>query len=124
AFTDDDCRPEPGWADAIEAVFQAEPRVGFVTGLVAPDRRGGAILSVGGGDEPLTFEYGADPGELGHGANFAVRRDAIEAVGGFDEALGVGARFAGAEDHDVLWRIMRAGWIGRYEPRATVVHCQ
>jgi GT2 family glycosyltransferase len=123
-FTDDDCRPEPGWTDVLGAVFRAEPKLGFVTGRVVADRDEGPKISVGGGDEPRTFEFGVDPAELGHGANFAVRREAIEAVGGFDEVLGVGARFRGAEDHDAFWRILRAGWVGRYEPRATVVHRQ
>jgi GT2 family glycosyltransferase len=124
AFTDDDCRPQPDWADAIEAVFREHPSVGFVTGRVSADRIEGPKISVGGGDEPMTFEYGADPAHLGHGANFAVRREALDAVNGFDQALGVGARFAGAEDHDAFWRILRAGWLGRYEPRALVVHRQ
>lgn len=124
AFTDDDCRPEAGWTDVLNEVFDAEPRLGFVTGRVEADRLVGPKISVGGGEDPLTFEYGADPSKLGHGANFAVRREALDAVGGFDEALGVGARFAGAEDHDAFWRILRAGWVGRYEPRALVVHHQ
>jgi len=124
AFTDDDCRPAPGWADAIEAAFCADPRIGFVTGRVASDRENGPKLSVGGGDEPRTFEFGANAAGLGHGANFAVRREALEEAGGFDELLGVGARWAGAEDHDAFWRILWRGWVGRYEPTAVVVHSQ
>jgi len=124
AFTDDDCRPEPGWTEAFDAVFSEDPRVGFVTGRVAADRSEGPMISVGGGDRSRVFTYGADPAELGHGANFAVRREALEEIGGFDEALGVGVRLAGAEDHDAFWRMLRAGWTGRYEPRATVVHQQ
>jgi GT2 family glycosyltransferase len=124
AFTDDDCRPEPGWPDAIEAAFRADPGVGFITGRVAADREQGPKLSVGGGDEARTFEFGADAADLGHGANFAVRREALEAVGLFDELLGVGTRWAGAEDHDAFWRILRAGWTGRYEPEAVVLHHQ
>jgi glycosyltransferase involved in cell wall biosynthesis len=124
AFTDDDCRPEPGWTDLLAAPFRDEPRTGFVTGKVVPDRDDGPVLSVGGGDDPLTFVYGVDPAGLGHGANFAVRRDAIEAVGGFDEALGIGGRLGVADDCDAFWRILRDGWVGRYEPRALVVHNQ
>jgi GT2 family glycosyltransferase len=82
------------------------------------------MLAVGGEERPRAFALGADPAEFGHGANFAVRREALEAIQGFDEALGVGTRFAGAEEHDAFWRIMRAGWAGRYEPRIEVVHNQ
>jgi GT2 family glycosyltransferase len=124
AFTDDDCRPTPGWADAIESAFRADPRIGFVTGRVAADREEGPKLSVGGGEQARTFEFGADAAGLGHGANFAVRREALEEAGGFDELLGVGARWAGAEDHDAFWRILWRGWAGRYEPTAVVVHSQ
>jgi GT2 family glycosyltransferase len=123
-FTDDDCRPQPGWVEAIEAAFQAEESVGFVTGRVLSDRERGPTVSVLVDDSPRSFAPGADPVGMGHGANLAVRRAAFEAVGGFDDALGAGARLAGAEDQDLAWRMLRAGWAGRYEPRAVVVHRQ
>jgi len=124
AFTDDDCRPEAGWADAIEAIFREEPATGFLTGMVRPDGGPGPALAVGGADVPQLFRYGDDPAELGQSANFAARRQALDAIGGFDEVLGAGTRFAGAEDHDVFWRLLRAGWMGRYDPRVSVVHQQ
>jgi len=124
AFTDDDCRPQVGWPDSFETVFASSPRIGFVTGRVAADRDEGPVIAVGGAETPRTFEFGDDPADLGHGANFAVRREALAEIGGFDEALGVGTHFAGTEDHDAFWRILRAGWQGRYDPAALVVHHQ
>jgi glycosyltransferase involved in cell wall biosynthesis len=124
AFTDDDCRPEPSWAEATEAAFGADSRLGFITGRVRADRTVGPMLAVGGDESARVFRFGDDPADFGHGANFAVRREALEAIGGFDEVLGVGRRFPGAEDHDAFWRILRAGWTGRYEPASIVVHCQ
>ncbi|MGA3351569.1 MAG: glycosyltransferase family 2 protein [Acidimicrobiales bacterium] len=53
------------------------------------------------------------------GAGFLVRRDAFEAVGGFDEAY-----FMYVEDVDLCWRLHRAGWAILYEPSAHVVHEQ
>ena len=53
------------------------------------------------------------------GAGFLVRRDAFEAVGGFDEAY-----FMYVEDEDLCWRLHRAGWGVLYEPSARVVHEQ
>jgi N-acetylglucosaminyl-diphospho-decaprenol L-rhamnosyltransferase len=53
------------------------------------------------------------------GAGFLVRRDAFEAVGGFDEAY-----FMYVEDVDLCWRLHRAGWKVLYEPSACVVHEQ
>ena len=46
-----------------------------------------------------------------------VRREAWEAVGGFDER-----QFMYAEDLDLGWRLHRAGWRTRYVPSARVRH--
>lgn len=53
------------------------------------------------------------------GACFLVRREAWEALGGFDEAY-----FMYAEDVDLCWRAGRAGWEVVFEPAARVVHVQ
>jgi glycosyltransferase involved in cell wall biosynthesis len=124
AFTDDDCRPRQGWLEALVDAFAGDLAIGFVTGRVLPDREDGPMLSVLVDDEPRTFVYGSTSGQLGHGANFAVRREAITAVGGFDEALGIGGGLGVVDDHDAFWRILRAGWTGRYSPEAVMVHHQ
>jgi glycosyltransferase involved in cell wall biosynthesis len=124
AFTDDDCRPRPGWPDALVAAFGDDPEIGFVTGRVLPDRDDGPVLSVMVDEEPRTFAYGPNIGLLGHGANFAVRREAITSVNGFDEALGIGGGLGVIDDHDAFWRVLRAAWTGRYTPEAVVVHHQ
>lgn len=49
-------------------------------------------------------------------AAIAVRREALAAVGGFDESLRFG------EDVDLVWRLDAAGWRCRYEPEAVVEH--
>jgi N-acetylglucosaminyl-diphospho-decaprenol L-rhamnosyltransferase len=46
-----------------------------------------------------------------------VRREAWDAVGGFDEH-----QWMYAEDLDLGWRLHRAGWATRYEPAAAVDH--
>lgn len=53
------------------------------------------------------------------GACFLIRRQAFEAVGGFDESY-----FMYAEDVDLCWRLGRAGWSVVYEPAAEVTHLQ
>jgi hypothetical protein len=52
----------------------------------------------------------------------AVHRDWWDRIGGFDERLGVGTRGAAGEDLDFLHRLLRAGAVVRYEPRAVVYH--
>ncbi len=51
------------------------------------------------------------------GAFLLVRRPAWDAVAGFDPA-----QWLYAEDLDLGWRLARAGWATRYEPRARVRH--
>lgn len=123
AMTDDDCLPEPGWTERVEAAFDA-PDVGFVTGRVVADRQVAQVLSVIDDGVARRFDAAADPATVGHGANMAWRRVAFEAIGGFDEVLGPGARLRYAEEHDAFWRALRAGWRGRYHPDAVVVHRQ
>jgi len=63
-----------------------------------------------------------DPAEGGRvdwaaGAFLLIRRDAFDRVHGFDEE-----QWLYAEDLDLAWRLSRAGWRTRYEPRAIVHH--
>jgi GT2 family glycosyltransferase len=53
------------------------------------------------------------------GAFLLVRREAWDAIGGFDET-----QWMYAEDLDLCWRLHRAGWRVRYEPSARVRHVQ
>jgi GT2 family glycosyltransferase len=124
ACTDDDCSPDETWTEAIEKAFAADSRAGFVTGMIVPDRQRRLALSVMIVEDPLTFSLGDDINTMGSGANMSFRRTAFDAVGGFDESLGAGAKLLGAEDQDFLWRILRAGFTGRYEPSSRVVHRQ
>lgn len=53
------------------------------------------------------------------GACFLIRREAWDAVGGFDPSY-----FMYMEDVDLCWRLGRAGWRVSYQPGAEVVHTQ
>ncbi|MDQ3503557.1 MAG: glycosyltransferase family 2 protein [Actinomycetota bacterium] len=118
AFTDDDCRPQPGWAAALSDALSDRD---FVTGRVLPDRPVAVPISL------LDDEHGRDLSErdvVGHGANCAFRRELLERLGGFDERLGPGTALRAGEDGDLLLRALRLGARGRYEPTAVVVHRQ
>ena len=76
---------------------------------------------------PFTRRYrelDADPAsrrdvDWASGAALWLRRDAIDAIGGWDEGY-----FMYLEDVDVGWRLRAAGWRVRYEPAAEVIHVQ
>lgn len=128
AFTDDDCLPDPRWLDAVVETFEREPAVGFVTGQVVPERpdtpRAWLHLSVTSRTEPAIFGCSDDPGDVGHGANMAWRRAALEQIGGFDEALGPGTPLRAAEDVDAFRRILVEGVAGAFSPESIVTHRQ
>jgi glycosyltransferase involved in cell wall biosynthesis len=130
AFTDDDCLPEPDWLEAVAAVFECHPGLGFVTGAVVPGHRAngtaptGVTLSTMTGGASRAFGPEEAPDLLGHGANMAWDRAALVRMGGFDEAFGPGAPLRAAEDHEAFWRALRTGLAGRHEPNAAVVHSQ
>lgn len=124
AFTDDDCRPRADWPAVVERAF-ADPRVALVTGRVLAGGQGaGARLSTRSGDVSHRFTGPTRPGLVGHGANMALRRTVLESIGGFDELLGAGGPLRAADDWDVFWRVLRAGFEAVYEPASVVTHDQ
>jgi len=122
AFTDDDCYPKKECLQLVIDCFQEDPRLGFL---------GGRILLHDPTDYPITIQESDTrheilPGEfikagLIQGANMAIRRTALESVGGFDSRLGTGALFS-CEDVDVVARISAKGWHGAFDPRPLVYH--
>jgi Glycosyl transferase family 2 len=143
-FTDDDVQVEPGWADALATAVSAHHEAGFVTGRVlastgelivaaaAPDavddgprrrQRWSRDVAVKRDQQAETFT--ADSvGNLGHGANLGMRREVLERLGGWDEALGVGGVLRSAPEADVFDRCFALGLTGRYEPDAVALHEQ
>jgi glycosyltransferase involved in cell wall biosynthesis len=123
AFTDDDCYPDDGWLAAAERAF-AEPEVGLVTGRVRSNRPEAQSNSTLDLPDRRVIDGLRDPERLGHGANMVFRRQALAAIGCFDERLGAGTQLRSAEDVDAFFRILEAGWKIVYEPAASVLHDQ
>lgn len=124
-FVDDDVVVDAGWADGLVGALVAHPEAGFVTGRIdALD--GGTTdrpVAIKDDDAPARLDA-ATTGTLGHSASLAVRRRALEDVGGFDEAMGAGARFQSSPEVDLFDRLFAAGWLGWYEPGARAWHEQ
>lgn len=141
AFLDDDAVADAGWAAALRQPF-ADPRVGAVTGRVealATETAGQRLVEANGGysrgmrrirlpeDAGLPLHGRRAPliawaVSVGSGCSLAVRRSLLLAIGGFDEALDLGAELPGGGDHDALWRVLEAGSSVVYEPAALARH--
>jgi len=126
AFTDDDCRPEPGWASAVLGVFDGNPDASLIFGRVRapPDIE---VEHYCPSFEPKhRYQQGQVPlpdGDLGIGANFAIRREVLGQLGGFDALLGPGAPFfRGAEETDLLIRALHRGHRVINAAECTVLH--
>ncbi|WP_193214871.1 glycosyltransferase [Luteolibacter marinus] len=138
AYTDDDVMVDPGWVEALGRVFAEDPAVGLVAGLIEPaeletdaqalfERYGGfgrgcvrSYLQSKPGI-PMTWDL-VGAGQLGAGANMAIRRSLFEKIGQFDPALDVGTPTLGGGDHEIFFRCIRSGVICLYEPTAVVRH--
>ena len=115
-FTDDDCRPQPGWLDVLEAAFDA-PDIGFVIGQVRADVENAYLpFDAVAAPTPRPSRASPIPIDLGHGACMAFRREAYLGCGGADDRMGAGSRLLSAEDHDLFLRLLVTGWKGKYEP--------
>lgn len=130
-YLDDDARPAPGWIESLRDAF-CDPHVAIAGGpihaLWPAERPAGwppagmesffSVLSLGDCDQSF-------PGRAEvYGANWAIRRDALTAAGGFDVRFGAGKGGAlGGEEFLAATRVQRLGLgAGRYVAAAAVGH--
>jgi GT2 family glycosyltransferase len=107
-FTDAGCRPFPGWLER----------------LVAPLRSGETVTAGVSVDLDGAIHYELPPEHAGESTylresptlNFAFRREAFDAVGGFDESFQYGS------DVDFSWRLADIGYRIRCVPDAILAH--
>lgn len=123
--TDDDCEAPPGWADDMAAVMAAQPAAAVVfCNVLTPryDRTAGYIPAYERQQDRVLKTIGEARRGLGLGAGMALRRDAVLAFGGFDEAFGPGSRFASGDDWDISLRAMLRGWHVYDTAQLSVLH--
>ena len=119
-FTDDDCAPAPGWAEALtQPIFAGEVEatsgpVSMGEGATAADKAWEAIVN-------YLQVRAAVPGTASPGfavtANLAARRSLLDQLP-FNESFPAAA----GEDRDWGERAMREGVLSRYVPGAFVTH--
>jgi N-acetylglucosaminyl-diphospho-decaprenol L-rhamnosyltransferase len=132
---------QPGALDALLAAGAADPGAGAIAPrLILPDGSTqhsvyafptiGSTLVVASGAGRMVKPLGERSLLIGMfdserarrvpwaiAAFLLVRREAWDAIGGFDEH-----QWMYAEDLDIGWRLHKAGWTTRYEPSARVEH--
>ena len=139
AFLDDDELCDPWWVAELARGFVEVPEADAVSGLIFPReletesqiwferysgvRRGRgfarAVLSPATAREQSPL-YPLPP--FGSGGNMAFRREAIESIGRFDTALGLGTPALAGEDTAALSALLLAGGTVVYQPTALVYH--
>jgi glycosyltransferase involved in cell wall biosynthesis len=90
AFVDDDVLIPPGWLAALAEGAGRHPEAEAFGGPIRPRFEGPSPRSCGREDPPITsLDLGSVDREADFvwGANFAVRRSAIERIGPFDETI-------------------------------------
>jgi len=119
-FTDDDCEPEPGWAEALTGPVLS----GEVEATTGPVRMGDGATAADRAWEALVNYLqvrAAAPGSASPGfvvtANLAARRSLLERLP-FDESFPAAA----GEDRDWGERAARTGVAPRFVPEAIVEH--
>ncbi len=129
AFIDDDAYPQEDWLERAIGIFEEYPNLAALggPGLTPPDsswreRVGGAIYESRLGSGPLRRRFRASHGAfLRHeddlpAFNLLVRRDALNAIGGWKTNL------YGGEDTRLCERLVEAGFILAYNPGVVVYH--
>ena len=108
AFTDDDCVPSENWIETIQNLFK-DAELGGIEGSVT-------TIDEGGRDSHMNPNP-RDRWNRFKTANMAYRREALEAVGGFDEQY-----FIHREDTDLAWRVINNGYRIEWSQDCVVHH--
>jgi O-antigen biosynthesis protein len=118
AYIDDDAVPDPDWLAFLAAAF-ADTDHAAVGGPNLPPptdgERAACVANTPGG--PTHVLLSDRVAEHIPGCNMAFRREALEAVGGFDERFCVAG-----DDVDICWRVQERGGTIGFHPAALVWH--
>jgi O-antigen biosynthesis protein len=118
AYIDDDAWPDPHWLTFLAETFTTTAHAGAGGPNLPPPGDGfvaACVAASPGG--PMHVLVSDTEAEHVPGCNMAFRREALEAIGGFDPRF----RTAG-DDVDVCWRIQQAGGTLGFSPAAVVWH--
>src|SRR5437764_245527 len=118
AYCDDDARPDTHWLRYLAHAFLTTDHAGIGGPNIAPPGDGpiaDCVANTPGG--PIHVLLSDREAEHIPGCNSAFRREALEALGGWDPRF----RTAG-DDVDLCWRLQQRGWTLGFSPSAVVWH--
>ncbi|NJD07878.1 MAG: glycosyltransferase, partial [Methylococcaceae bacterium] len=119
AFPDDDCAYEADVLERVAAAFAQRPQLGVLSA---------ACYEFGGSD----FSIGVNPARAGGFSRFSMvgvefthffHRDRLDRHEfRIDHDFGIGSKYSGGEGFELLYRLLRAGGVGYYEPAIRIYH--
>ena len=129
AFVDSDVRLDSHWAESQLEVMSPDPTIGIAGGKLLYSQNTEILYSAYG--VMSRYGIGWDGGRAEPARNFTeirrclwvnssamfVRRQVVDQIGGFDDAM-----FLGGEDADLGWRANLFGWHVVFNPLAVAVH--
>jgi len=139
AYLDDDVIVDPGWLQGLQEAWSENSDAAAFSGQVLAmqleteaqilfEQRGGfrhgfeKTRYTSSVPDHEGFLYPCCTGIFGVGCNMAFRRQTLLDIGCFDEALDAGQELPGGGDHDIFYRLIRAGHVLVYEPAYLVFH--
>jgi glycosyltransferase involved in cell wall biosynthesis len=124
-FTDDDCEVPPNWVEEMRNAFSVNSHIGMVfCGVKAGphDPTAGFVPAY----TPKTRLVRSIPDKCrarGIGAGMAMRKNLLNALGGFDECMGPGARFPAADEGDIALRVLlHHEWVHETDTVSVIHH--
>jgi GT2 family glycosyltransferase len=118
AYTDDDCQVDPHWLSELARVFlRSEAAAVGGPNLSPPIESLSLALTTAAPGAPTHVMLSDREAEHLPGCNIAVRKEAFERVGGFDEIFQVAG-----DDVDFCWRLRDAEMTLGFSPAAFVWH--
>lgn len=118
AYTDDDCFPDEDWVWHLSLAFEDQQWIGAGGPNLSPPPRTvtEACVAAAPGAPSHVLVNDVEAEHL-PGCNLAIRKPALEAIGGFREEF-----MTAGDDVDVCWRLQEAGGRMRFVPAAVVWH--
>lgn len=123
-FTHDDVHVAPTWLHNLVGALNRAGDSAVVTGRVLAsleEKQPGYAPALKTDPDPAVYSGAEGIGML-KPMNLALYRTTLFQLGGFDERLGPGTPFPGAEDSDLGFRLLREGYRLVYVPEAVVYH--